>query len=89
MEQSHKIEKGIMLKDPVALDYYASKYILLSLGEKHSYHNPDNLNNALHKYLKECNAQGIGTLNERRMIINKFDFNEKSLKEKQVQKALA
>lgn len=61
--------------DPVALDYYASKYVLLPLGGKKAvYNDPDNHRGTFRKYLEQCNAQGIGTLNEKEMAIHKFDF---------------
>ncbi|MCD4811306.1 DUF362 domain-containing protein [bacterium] len=63
--------------DPVALDYYAGKHVLLPLGgKKAGYNNPDNPRGTFHKYLELCNAQGIGTLNETEMVIDKFDFNQ-------------
>lgn len=62
--------------DPVALDYYAGKYILLPLGgTKAKYNDPDNPRGTFHKYLKVCNAQGIGTINEAEMVLHKFDFS--------------
>jgi hypothetical protein len=61
--------------DPVALDYYAAKYILYPLGGPFAHlNNPDNKEGPFRKYLELCCAQGIGTLDETRMKINKFDF---------------
>lgn len=62
-------------KDPVALDYYAGKYVLYPLGGKRAGdNNPDNPRGAFRKSLDLCNAQGIGTLNETEMVLHKFDF---------------
>ena len=62
--------------DPVALDYYAAKHIVLPLGgEKSTYHDPDNSDNTLCKILQTCNRQGIGTLNEKEMVIHKYNFS--------------
>lgn len=64
--------------DPVALDYYAGKYVLYPLdGSKAKYNNPDNPRCTFHKYLKVCHAQGIGTLDERHMVLHKYDFKER------------
>ncbi|MHA2120694.1 MAG: DUF362 domain-containing protein [Promethearchaeota archaeon] len=61
--------------DPVALDYYASKYIVLPLGGKKAYkHNPDDKNTTLRKILDFCHKQGIGTLHEDHMVIDDHIF---------------
>lgn len=61
--------------DPVALDYYAGKYVLYPLGGKKAEdNNPDNPHGTFRKYLDLCQKQGIGTLNERDMILHKFHF---------------
>ena len=63
--------------DPVALDYYAGRYVLLPLGgSKKAYNDPDNLEGPFREYLELCHAQGIGTLNENEMLINRFNFNK-------------
>lgn len=71
-------------KDPVALDYYATKYILLPgtppkamtrYGESYSaINNPDNKKGALRRYLVECYNEGIGNIHEDRIKVHKFDF---------------
>jgi len=62
--------------DPVALDYYAGKYVLCPLGGKRArYNNPDNPRGTFRKYLDLCRTQGIGTLDETDMVLHKFDFN--------------
>jgi hypothetical protein len=64
--------------DPVALDYYAGKYVLYPLGgPRAGFNNPDNPRGTFRKYLELCCAEGIGTLNEAEMIIHKFDFGNK------------
>lgn len=61
--------------DPVALDYYAGKYVLYPLGGKRAkFNNPDYLGGTFRKYLYLCHEQGIGTLNESEMLLHKFDF---------------
>ena len=61
--------------DPVALDYYAGKYVLYPLGGKRAEdNNPDNPRGTFRRYLDLCQNQGIGTLNEREMVIHKFNF---------------
>ncbi len=63
--------------DPVALDYYAGKYLLYPLGgERAEYNNPDNMRGTFRKYLELCCAEGVGTLNEAEMIVHKFDFDK-------------
>lgn len=65
--------------DPVALDYWATKYVLYPCTpEGHpekEYHHPDNDFTHLWKYLHTCNDEGIGTLNENEMQVSEFDFN--------------
>ena len=62
--------------DPVALDYYAGKYVLFPLGGKRAaLNNPDNPRGTFHKYLNCCHAQGVGTLDETKMMIHQFNFN--------------
>jgi hypothetical protein len=62
--------------DPVALDYYAGKYVLFPLGGKRARDNdPDNPHGTFRQYLDLCHAQGIGTLNEAEMILHKYDFS--------------
>lgn len=61
--------------DPVALDYYAGKYVLYPLGGKRAEdNNSDNPHGTFRKYLDLCQKQGIGTLNEREMVLHKFHF---------------
>lgn len=61
--------------DPVALDYYGAKYILYPLGGPVAVlNNPDNQGGPFRKYLELCCSQDIGTLDEKRMKIHKFDF---------------
>jgi len=63
--------------DPVALDYFAGKYLLFPLGgRKSKYNDPDNKDGPFRKCLELCHAEGIGTLDEKNMIIHKHDFNK-------------
>ncbi len=62
--------------DPVALDYYASKYIILPLGGKNApKHDPDNQNTTVRKILERCHKEGIGTLKEDLFVVEKHDFS--------------
>ncbi|MFH2138138.1 MAG: DUF362 domain-containing protein [Candidatus Omnitrophota bacterium] len=67
----------IVSTDPVALDYYGAKNILYPLGGLvRELNNPDNMDGPFRKYLELCCNQGIGTLDENKMVIKKFDFKE-------------
>jgi len=62
--------------DPVALDYYGAKYILYPLRGPMAYlNNPDNKKGPFRKYLELCCAQSNMTLDEKRMKIYKFNFD--------------
>jgi hypothetical protein len=68
-------------RDPLALDYYAAKYVLLPAtkdahnGELYiKLNDPTITENPFRKYLEECHKQGIGTLDEKEMIIHEHDF---------------
>lgn len=62
-------------KDPVALDYWAGKYVLYPQGgSKADFNDPDNKDGIFRKYLDLCHAQGIGTLDENEMIVHEYDF---------------
>jgi hypothetical protein len=62
-------------KDPVALDYYGAKTILLPLGGPRAiFNDPDNTGGPFHRYLESCCTEGIGTLDESRMVSHNFDF---------------
>jgi hypothetical protein len=66
--------------DPVALDYYASKYVLLPLTPRtaispwrelyYNINDPDNISGPLCWYLNECYGEGIGNIDESRMRIH-------------------
>lgn len=61
--------------DPVALDYYAGKYVLYPLGGKREkFNNPDNHRGTFRKYLEQCHAQDTGVLDESKMILHKYKF---------------
>lgn len=63
-------------RDPIALDYYAAKYVLLPAtpreGESHYYrfNDPDNTDSPFQKFLQSCHKQGIGNLDEKRFRIH-------------------
>ena len=56
--------------DPVALDYYSAKHVLLPLGGSKAKHNdPDWKEGPFRKFLERCHAEGIGTLREKEMEV--------------------
>jgi len=61
-------------KDPIALDYYGAKHLLYPLSKK-KWHDPDNSESSTRKFLQlALKTSGEGTLDERLMKINHFDF---------------
>lgn len=73
-------------KDPVALDYYAFKNVLLPVTPKkamniqHNYsfyecNDPDRTDNPLRWYLKECHQQGIGNFSQDKVKVYKADLS--------------
>jgi hypothetical protein len=66
-------------KDPVALDYYAVKYLLLPLVENPKRIDPDNPKSPFRRYLQMCHEQGIGTLNEEEMVVHEFGFHKSDI----------
>ncbi len=71
-EQTGAIAAG---KDPVALDYYNTKYILYPAAIKQQKNyaedfNPDNMDMPLRKYLEKCHPQGIGNIDEDKIIVH-------------------
>ena len=61
--------------DPIALDYYGAKHIVYPLSKNREHHDPDNPKSAIRKFLDfALEIYGKGTLNEKSMNINIFDF---------------
>jgi len=61
--------------DPVALDYYGSKYLLYPLSKNGKYHNPDNPKSSIRKSLELALLEsGEGTLDERNMKLQEYDL---------------
>jgi hypothetical protein len=60
-------------KDPVALDYHATKYILFP-NSKIAFHNPDNVESPLNQYLRRCAEHGGGEIDERKVDVKSWDF---------------
>ena len=70
-------------KDPVALDYFSSKYILLPETPRDARYpwgdliapinNPDNENGPLWMCLNECSQEGIGNIDESLMKIHRVE----------------
>jgi len=61
-------------KDPVALDYHATKYVLYPNSEMWI-HNPDNPESPLHQYLMKCSAHGGGEIDESKVDVKSWDFS--------------
>jgi hypothetical protein len=67
-------------RDPVAIDYHASKYILYpNSGIEH--HNPDFEAGAFHQYLKECADRGGGVIDERNVRITSYDLKRGAIQQ--------
>ncbi len=62
--------------EPVSLDYYSAKYLMLPLeGPNARYHNPDDSQSPIRKFLElVCQATGEGFVNEKLMTVYKYDF---------------
>ena len=80
-EHRRKIDKaehtGTILAstDPLALDYYATKYVLYPAGQANNSYlgeklNPDREDLPLRQYLEKCHELGIGTLDEGEMEVH-------------------
>lgn len=65
-------------KDPVALDYHATKYILYP-NSRISVHNPDNKEGPLFQYLFKCAELGGGEFDETKVAVKSYDFKNKRL----------
>ncbi len=67
-------------KDPVALDYHASKYVLYPNSDMWL-HNPDNPESPLNQYLTKCAEHGGGEINESKVDVKSWDFKTGRLQE--------
>ena len=67
--------------DPLALDYYTSKYIMYPLGgSRQELNNPDNVDGPFRKFLNMyIDQMDWGTLNESEMMVQGFDFNNPTI----------
>ena len=63
--------------DPVALDYYGAKHIVFPLGGPNSeYHNPDESNSPVKKFLSlAMKTIGEGNMDDTQIISHRYDFN--------------
>ena len=64
--------------DPVALDYYGAKYLVLPLGGPNvKYHDPDDPSSPIRKFLKlTLKTMGEGNIDENMISIHKYDLAE-------------
>ena len=60
--------------DPVTLDYWMCKYVMLPCRLSQTFMDPDNANN-LRKALVGCNSKGVGTINESEMVVHLSDLS--------------
>lgn len=57
--------------DPIALDYYGAKHLVYPLSRNRKYHDPDNPNSSVRKFLElALKTLGEGTLDETNMVIH-------------------
>ena len=67
----------LVSKDPVALDYHATKYMLYP-NSNIPIHNPDNENSPLNQYLIKCAEFGGGVFDEKQVAVKSYDLKTKS-----------
>jgi hypothetical protein len=60
--------------DPVTLDYWMCKYVLLPADPVQTFMNPD-LDNNLRRTLLGCQSKGVGTLDENRIVLHVDDHS--------------
>jgi hypothetical protein len=59
--------------DPVTLDYWMCKYVMLPCRPSQTFMNPDNDNN-LRKTLLGCHSKGVGTIQESEMVVHQVNL---------------
>ena len=59
--------------DPVTLDYWMCKYVMLPCRPSQTFMNPDNDNN-LRKTLLGCTSKGVGTIRESEMVVHQVNL---------------
>ncbi len=59
--------------DPITLDYWMCKYVMLPCRPSQTFMNPD-LDNNFRQTLLGCNSMGVGTLRESRMEVHQRDL---------------
>lgn len=59
--------------DPVTLDYWMCKHVMLPCRPSQTFMNPDNDRN-LRKALVGCRSQGVGTIDESAMVVHQVDL---------------
>jgi len=61
--------------DPLALDYYSSKHLVLPLSKNPQLHDPDNPSSPIRNFLQlGLQTSGEGTLDERLMKVRQYNF---------------
>ena len=81
LKMSSRAKIVLASKDPVALDYYGSKHVLLPLtkerdstGKIAPWHDPDNTQKPFQIFLKSCHDEGIGNLDENFIRLIDYDY---------------
>ncbi len=70
-----RVRTVLASKDPVALDYYGAKYLVYPLSKHKEYHDPDNTNSAIRKFLDlALETLNEGTTDESKIIVNVHEF---------------
>lgn len=62
--------------DPIALDYYGAKHLVYPLSKNKEYHDPDNPESSISKFLSLAQSVlGEGALHDKQIDIHEYDFS--------------
>lgn len=76
VKRAKQMKTILASKDPVALDYWGAKYLVLPLSNDPKLHDPDNLKSPIRKFLKLTRQSlGEGIMDEKRMFVKKYNFS--------------
>lgn len=71
-----RVRTVLASKDPAALDYYGAKYLVYPLSKNKEYHDPDNTNSPIRKFLDlALETLNEGTTDESRMKVQVHEFS--------------
>lgn len=75
VDKAKRVRTILASTDPIALDYYGAKYIVLRLSNKKDYHDPDNPRSSVRKFLELALESVVeGTLEENKMKVHTYDY---------------